>query len=97
MRAFCDSIFCSCDGIVQYAEKNWLYPWWTWKEFLWPLSTYGRCSSFGKYKNEYTASTKGHRMIFNAFCISCMWKGKLAIANDSETVEAEVVDADACT
>lgn len=66
--------------------------WWNWKEFLRHSSTYGKCSFSGKYKDVYTAPTKGQRMIFNALGISYMWKGKLVTLKDSETVEAEACD-----
>ena len=42
--------------------------WWNWKEFLRHASTYGKC----KYKDVYTAPTKGQRMIFNTLGISYM-------------------------
>ena len=63
--------------------------WWNWKEFLRHASTYGKYSFSDKYKDVYTAPTKGQRMIFNALGISYMWKGKLVNVKDSETVEAE--------
>ena len=66
--------------------------WWNWKEFLRHSSTYGKCSFSCKYKDVYTAPTKGQRMIFNALGISYMWKGKIVTAKDSETVEAEADD-----
>ncbi len=68
--------------------------WWNWKEFLRHSSTYGKCSFSHKYKDVYTAPTKGQRMIFNALNISYMWKGKLVNKNDSDKVEAEAFDED---
>lgn len=43
----------------------------------------------------YTALTKCQRFIFNSLIFSYMRKGKLTAAMDSETVEAEAVDAEA--
>jgi hypothetical protein len=71
---------------------------WTWKEILSKVSTYGKCRFTGKYKDVYTVPTKAQRMLFKALKIDYVWKGeKVSFDARIEEDEQPVMDDESIT